>query len=113
MVRAEHDNARPAMVELRAVQSGYPLYGDVRMIVGGPYTHALLADRGAIVSPNLLSRLGLQVGDRIRIGVGSFTIRGAADRMPGNALNFGPLPRVLVDFASVSDAGASLRKCIA
>jgi putative ABC transport system permease protein len=106
MVRAEADDTvRPTMVDLRAVQSRYPLYGDVRLSDGRPYAHAMLADRGAIVSASLLPRLGLQVGDRIRIGTLTFTIRAAAERVPGNGLNFSPMPRVLVDYDTAAAAG--------
>jgi putative ABC transport system permease protein len=106
MVRGDADSAvRPAMVDLRAVQSRYPLYGEVRLAGGAPYSYAMLADRGAVVSASLLPRLELRIGDRIRIGTLTFTIRAAADRVPGNGLNFNPMPRVLVDYDAALAAG--------
>ena len=47
------------MVELRAVQSGFPLYGTVGLQGGQTYSHALLRDHGALVRPELLTALGL------------------------------------------------------
>ncbi len=58
------------MVELRAVQPAFPLYGDARRSQDGQtYSHALLEDHGALVRPELLTALGLKVGDQIMIGV--------------------------------------------
>jgi hypothetical protein len=58
------------------------------------YSFALVKDRGALVSPSLLNRLNVRVGDEIKIGRSIFTIRGVAQRVPGNWLNVSPAPRV-------------------
>ena len=106
MVRADgQPDARPAMVELRAVEPAFPLRGDVRLLDGAPYSHALLAGRGALVPPAILERLQLKVGDRLIIGTLPFTVRGVIRRVPGSGLNFGPMPRVLVDYQDVETAG--------
>lgn len=106
MVRAEHGtDARPVMVEIRGVEAAFPLRGEVRVSGGQAYAHALLAARGALVSPSLLERLQVKVGDRIVVGTTAFTIRGAIERLPGSALNFSPMPRVAVDYPEVEAAG--------
>jgi putative ABC transport system permease protein len=100
--------ARPAdgrlvskMVELRAVQPEFPLYGTLTLQGGQPYTHALLEGRGALVRPELLTTLGLKVGDRITIGLTTFTIRGVIAKEPGGGGGFSLGPRVLIDFADI------------
>jgi putative ABC transport system permease protein len=106
MVRAEQGrDLRPVMVDLRGIEPSFPLRGAIRLAGGTEYSHALLADRGALVSPGLLERLALEVGDRIVIGTTTFTVRGTIERMPGIALNFSPIPRVAVDFPMVEQAG--------
>ena len=73
--------ARPAdesagiskVVELRAVQPGFPFYGQFTLQDGRPYRHSMLRDRGALVRPELLAQLGLKVGDEIVIGRSRFT----------------------------------------
>jgi putative ABC transport system permease protein len=106
MVRAEgQPDARPAMVELRGVEPAFPLRGQVRLVGGTPYSHALVAGRGALVPPAFLERLHAKVGDRLIIGTLPFTVRGVVERVPGNGLNFSPLPRVLVDYEDVTAAG--------
>jgi putative ABC transport system permease protein len=105
--------ARPAgiggmakMVELKAVEPGFPLYGTLTLADGRPYSHGLLAGGGALVRPELLSLLNLQVGDLLQIGVRSFAIRGVIKDEPGRNLGaFSLGPRVLVDYADLPSTG--------
>lgn len=98
-------DSRPVMIQVRGVQDRFPLHGDVRLASGAVYSHALLDNRGTLVSPALLTRLGVKVGDSIAIGSHTFEIRAAADRVPGSLLNFNPIPRVIVDYDAVEAAG--------
>lgn len=94
------------MVELRGVEPEYPLYGRVRLRGGQPYSHALLAGRGAIVRPELLTQLDLGVGDGLQIGSEAFTIRGVLEAEPGGRTGgFSLGPRVLIDRAALLDLG--------
>lgn len=98
-------NARPHMVQLRGVREQFPLYGEVQMADGSRYSHALLKERGVLVHSGLLGTLNLKVGDAIKIGRLTFTIRGVMQFLPGNAMEFRPLQRVLVDYADAEAAG--------
>jgi putative ABC transport system permease protein len=94
------DAAKPVarMVELRAVQPAFPLYGSVGL-TGQSYSHALLEGHGALVRPELLTALDLKVGDRLVIGQATFTIRGVIAKEPGRgAGQFNLGPRVLIDY---------------
>jgi putative ABC transport system permease protein len=102
--------ARPAdasksvarMVELRAVQAAFPIYGSVVLAGGQPYSHALLAGHGILVRPELLTTLGLKVGEQMVIGQAEFTIRGVISKEPGRgAGGFSLGPRVLIDYADM------------
>ena len=83
MVRAESGGVAARMVELRAVQPGFPFYGRLELEGSVPFSHDLLRDRGALVRPELLTQLGVSVGDRIMIGGQPFTIRGVITQEPG------------------------------
>jgi putative ABC transport system permease protein len=102
------DASKPVakMVELRAVQAGFPLYGAVTLVGGQPYSHALLQNRGVIVRPELLTSLGVKAGDQIRIGQTLFTIRGVLASEPGRRIGgFSLGPRVLVDYDDLEATG--------
>jgi putative ABC transport system permease protein len=94
------------MVELRAVQPNFPLYGAIVLTDGAPYSHQLLQNHGAIVRPELLTALGVKVGDQISIGQAPFTIRGTLANEPGRRIGgFSLGPRVLVDYADLPSTG--------
>ncbi len=104
--------ARPAdrtgvarMVELRAVDEGFPFYGALKL-EGQPFHHGLLRNFGVLVRPELLAQLGITVGDRLMIGKHEFTVRGVIEAEPGRrlgAFSFGP--RVFVDLADLRQTG--------
>ena len=86
-----------ALVELKAVDSAYPLAGQLRLS-GGMALEDALAGAGAVVEATLLERLGLAIGDRIEVGDGSFAIRAALEREPDRAVGlFSYGPRFMVD----------------
>ena len=106
VARASDDpEARPVLVELKGIEPGFPLRGEFRLAGGLRYSHDLVAGGGALVSGSLLERLHVKLGDRIVVGGMPLTVRGAIERMPGNALNFSPLPRVAADYREVEAAG--------
>ena len=113
MVRSERDES--TLVELKAVQNAYPIAGSVglegRGSVSREEVHALLAAdgkglSGLIVDPLLTGRLGLSVGDRVRIGEGQFRIAAhltsEPDRLSGG---FGFGPRVILSEAAIRQTG--------
>ncbi len=93
-------------IELKAVQPGFPIYGSVTLEGGQSYSHALLENHGALVRPELLTTLGVAVGDQIVIGRAPFTIRGVIASEPGRGMaQFNLGPRVLIDFADMPSTG--------
>jgi putative ABC transport system permease protein len=106
MVRpADRSKVVAKMAELRGVQSGFPLYGEVLLQGGQKYSHALLEQHGALVRPELLTTLGVKVGDEILVGNGTFTIRGLITREPGRVGGFSLGPRVIVDYDDLPSTG--------
>ena len=107
MVRlADEESTRTKMVELRGVRAEFPFYGEFALGGGQPYSFDLLRDQGVLVGPELLTQLGLEVGDPIMIGDVAFTIRDVILSEPGRrlgAFSFGP--RVLVDRDALEGTG--------
>ena len=91
------------LVELRGVESRFPFYGTLDLDGGARYSHELLTGGGALVQPEFLIELGLQVGDELLLAGRRFTIRGVVTRdrvqRPGGGIALGP--RVYVDLADL------------
>src|SRR5436309_5459989 len=107
MVRPADLTKRVAkMAELRAVQSAFPLYGAITLQGGLHYAHALLQNHGALVRPELLTILGVQVGDQIAMRQATCTIRGVIASEPRRRIcGCGLGPPVLSHFADVPWTG--------
>jgi putative ABC transport system permease protein len=102
------DTSRVAarMVELKAIQTPFPLYGTMTLEGGQSYSHALLEGHGALVRPELLTALGVSVGESITIGEATFAIRGVVASEPGRNIGaFSLGPRVFIDFADAPSTG--------
>ncbi|MBL8187210.1 MAG: ABC transporter permease [Acidobacteria bacterium] len=96
----------PKMVELKAIQQGFPFYGEMILADGQKFSYDLLKERGALVKQNLLTALGLKVGETLKVGNLEFTIRGVIEQEPGNSMNaFSIGPRVMITYEDAVAAG--------
>jgi putative ABC transport system permease protein len=106
MVRSA-DPAKTAtrMVELRAVEAAFPLYGALKL-AQQPYDYGLLQNYGVLVRPELLAQLQLNVGDQLLIGRKAFTIRGVIESEPGRRLGaFSLGPRIFISYEHLRETG--------
>ncbi|HEX8459551.1 MAG TPA: FtsX-like permease family protein [Pyrinomonadaceae bacterium] len=93
------------MVELKGIEAPYPLYGDFKLANGEQFTHALLERNGVVVAAALLERLGLNVGDEVKIGNSVFQIRGVLAQEPGATGGFRIGPRVFIALEQIAATG--------
>jgi putative ABC transport system permease protein len=107
MVRpADPTKETARMVELRGVEPNFPLYGTLELEGDQPYAPALLEANGALVRPELLTQLGIEVGESILIGGDAFTIRGTIENEPGRRVGgFSLGPRVIIDQQALIETG--------
>jgi putative ABC transport system permease protein len=92
MAMVESPEGRHVAVEVRAVEPGFPLYGEVLLDPPLPLS-AALADGGMVAEAALLSRLGVGLGDRLRLGETEVELRAVLRREPdrlGGFIGFGP-----------------------
>lgn len=103
------DNSDRSLVELKAVDEPYPLYGDLVLDPAQSVSDAIQARDGAwgaAVDQTLLDRLGLATGDRFRVGDAIFQVTAVIMREPdrgGDVFSLGP--RVLVADGSLAATG--------
>ena len=112
MARLPDDAETGVLVELKAVDGRYPLFGRVEARrddgTPAPLAAALARDGGtwgALVDPALVERLDLEEGDALAIGGIALEVRGTIVREPDRAGSGGPFgfwPRVLVSFDALA-----------
>ena len=94
-----------SFVELKGIESPFPLVGNFTLTGGKPFDFKLLENKGAVAAPVLLDELGLKIGDKIRVGDAEFQIRGTFDREPGGAGGFRLGARIFVEKKAFDEAG--------
>lgn len=108
MVRTPDGEAR-SLVELKAVDDAYPLVGTVALApsIG---LEAALVERdgvfGAVAEDTLAVRLGLAVGDRLKLGDATLELRAVLTGEPDRIVNFASFgPRLMVSEAALPATG--------
>ncbi|MBF0562174.1 MAG: FtsX-like permease family protein, partial [Alphaproteobacteria bacterium] len=100
------------LVEMKAVDTAYPLYGKIVTAAPGQLAN-LLARRegrgGAVAEPGLLARLGFAAGDSITDGAARFRINAVLTREPDRAAAIVTLgPRLMIASEALADTGLIL-----
>lgn len=103
------DNAARTLIELKAVDGVYPLIG--QMTLNPPLARDVMFQSkrdgpSAVVDANLLDKLGIGIGDEIRIGKGTFTVAAVIETEPDrvtSVINYGP--RVMVSMDDLAATG--------
>jgi len=106
---ARTTDGQTALVEIKAVDRAYPLYGEVALDPAGALADAL-AERdgafGAAVDPALLARLNLERGARVTVGSATIELRAILKSEPdklAGGIGFGP--RLLISEAALRATG--------
>lgn len=94
------DGERRTLVQVKAVEDAYPLFGRLETDSNRPNAE-LLAHRdgayGALLDPTLAERLGVTVGDRLRLGKAELTVRGLIVKEPDRSARLVELgPRLMI-----------------
>lgn len=104
------DGGDSTLVEAKGVDGAYPLYGNVRLQGGGALDEALtLRDGvwGTALEPAVIDRLGLSVGDRVRLGDIALEVRAVIEREPDRASGAGFAfgPRLMLSLDALAESG--------
>jgi putative ABC transport system permease protein len=75
------DAGEPRLVQLRAVEGGYPYYGEMTTEPAGEWER-VGEGMHALLEPALFEQLGVAIGDSVRLGVAHFRVRGALTALP-------------------------------
>jgi putative ABC transport system permease protein len=99
------DGSGQALVDLKAVDAAYPLYGAVTFEEGHGLG-AVMREDGLAVDRSILDRLGLGLGDRLSIGRASFPVAAVLSHEP-DRLAAGPAfgARILLSLDALKKTG--------
>ena len=104
VVRAP-DKQKSLLSRLKVVEKGYPFYGEVVLLSGLSF-HDVLTPGHVIVEKTLLDRLGLSVGDPIKVGFTTLTIEDVVLSEPDRPMNFFSFgPRVFISSQDLDALG--------
>jgi putative ABC transport system permease protein len=102
-------DGQTALVEIKAVDTAYPLFGNVTLEPTGDLAETLRqrdGAYGAAVDPALLARLGIARGARVSIGAAAIELRAILKSEPdklAGGIGFGP--RLLISEAALRATG--------
>jgi putative ABC transport system permease protein len=89
------------IVQVRALEGGFPFYGEVATAPAGAFAQLRAGDH-AILEDTLLAQFGVKLGDPVRIGEATFTVAGALQKIPGESPAVAMLsPRVYIPLRAV------------
>ncbi len=97
-----------ALTQVKAVDDMYPLFGQIVLDPPLPLDMALQGQTdlpGAILAPLLADRLGLSVGDTVRLGATDFEFTARLIGEPDGGVSFGLGPRTLVSLDALDGSG--------
>jgi putative ABC transport system permease protein len=103
---ARSDKGKSALIEVKAVDDTYPLYGDVVVTRADTQGPIWRNDGVVLVEQTLLDRLGLDVGSTLHIGEATTTIGGVLGEQPdrlADRLAYGP--KVLMSRGTLAKTG--------
>ncbi|MFC0386737.1 ABC transporter permease [Muricoccus vinaceus] len=94
------------LVELKAVDGAYPLYGELLLDPAGPLGEGANGLPPVVLDPLVAERLALSPGSVVRIGDARFTYRGAIVSEPDKAAGAAVLgPRAIIPLPALEAAG--------
>ncbi len=103
------DGSDQALVEVKAVEANYPLYGALGttpQLSNNDLFDQVNGHFGVAVAPLLLDRLGLAIGDQLLLGNAAFDIRAVIDLEPDAFSDgFGFAPRLMLSQDGLDAAG--------
>ncbi len=109
MARAEANPDARRLVEIKAVDAAYPLYGSFDVLPPQALEDALARQGdlwGAVADQSLLDGLDMKLGDILQVGATRYELRGTVGHEPDRAARIFTLgPRLLVGRESLAASG--------
>ncbi|MEM7544762.1 MAG: FtsX-like permease family protein [Pseudomonadota bacterium] len=96
------------LTQVKGVDANYPLYGEVALDPPMPLAEALAGGDlpGLVMERVLIDRIGLEIGDEVRLGTGQFRLMATLVAEPDSvSAGFGLGPRIIVATEALDGSG--------
>jgi len=102
------------LVNVRAMEGGFPFYGDFTTVPADAPAKLRAGGNVAIVEETLLRQFNANVGDPVKLGNTTFTVVGALQKLPGesSALSATVAPRALIPRPALEATGLTERNVL-
>jgi putative ABC transport system permease protein len=102
------------LVNVRAVEGGFPFYGDFETVPADAPERLRAGSDVAIVEETLLRQFGTPVGGTVKLGNTTFTVIGALRKLPGesSAISATVAPRALIPMSALAATGLAERNVL-
>lgn len=92
------------LATLRALEEGYPFYGELITVPADAPTRLAQGGRVAIMEETMMAQYGVRVGEEVKLGTQMFTVIGALQQVPGDSMAVAMLsPRVFVPIETLAE----------
>ncbi|MBL0319247.1 MAG: ABC transporter permease [Alphaproteobacteria bacterium] len=99
-------NDQSVLVEIKAIDSSYPLVGELAFLPAAVSADTLLRSNSVAVDPELLEETGIQIGQTITLGKQNYTIYATIAKEPDRVVHLFSLgPRVMMSQQALSLSG--------
>ncbi len=93
------------LLEVRAVEKGFPFYGEVKTEPAGALG-SIHAGRNVVIEENVMIEFNLKPGDPVDIGSARFTVAAALKTVPGEAIaSVFDAPAAFISLPALKDTG--------
>ena len=107
--RDSENPQKTSLISLKAVDNAYPLYSSLKLNLNTDVRDSLRLQNnkwGAIIDPALRYRLGISIGDDLKIGDTIFEVRNFISKEPDRTVNFSATgPRVIISIKALKETG--------
>lgn len=106
MVVFADSGGQTRLISLRAMEGGYPFYGEFLTDPKDAAGRLAKGEPVAVIEETLMSQYNVKVGDAIRLGTSRFTVIGALKAIPGESAAVALLsPRVFIPMSRLPETG--------
>jgi len=106
MVVFPNSGGQTRLVSLRAMEGGYPFYGEFLTVPADAAGRLATNEAGAVIEETLMSQYNVKLGDPIKLGTSTFTVIGSLRKIPGESAAVAMLsPRVFIPMSRLAETG--------